>query len=223
MWSSLAVLLSGAVLTAAAAFWVLRAYRRAGGGVRSRMPALMLCGAVAVAALGIYIATGRPELADAPYAARLEALKQRDATTFTADETLAVLHEAARRNPRDPLPLFYTGQLLFDQGRDREAAAAFDGALRREPRLAEAMLGLGRALVRIEEGRVTPEALALFQQAGALTNDPAPWIYQAMAAMEENREADARALWGEAYTRMTPDDPRRDMARQMSANTRGGG
>jgi hypothetical protein len=41
------------------------------------------------------------------------------------------------------------------------------------------------------EGRVTPEALALFQQAGALSDDPAPWIYQAMAAMENGRD-DAR-------------------------------
>jgi cytochrome c-type biogenesis protein CcmH len=223
VWSSLAVLLSGAVITVAAAYWVLRAYRRAGGGVRSRMPAMMLCGIVSVVALGVYITIGRPELPDAPYQERLAALKQRDASTFTPEETIAVLHEAARNNPRDPLPLFYTGQLLFGQGRDREAAAAFDAALRREPRLAEAMLGFGRALVRIEEGRVTPEALALFQQAGALTNDPAPWIYQAMAAMEENREADARTYWSEAYTRMTPDDPRRDMARQMSVNPRGGG
>jgi cytochrome c-type biogenesis protein CcmH len=202
---------------------VLRAYRRAGGGVRSRMPALMLCAIVSVVALGIYISIGRPELSDAPYAARLEALKQRDPSTFTSDESLAVLHEAAREHPNDPLPLFYSGQLLFGQGRDREAAAAFEGALRRDPRLAEAMLGLGRALVRIEDGRVTPEALALFQQAGALTNDPAPWIYQAMAAMEENRETDARAHWAEAYARMSPDDPRRTMARQMSLNTRGGG
>jgi cytochrome c-type biogenesis protein CcmH len=220
VWSSLAVLLIGAVITAAAAFWVLRAYRRAGGGARSRMPALMLCAIVSVAALGVYITIGRPELPDAPYEARLEALKQREPSTFTADESLAILREAARADPRDPLPLFYSGQLLFGQGRDREAAAAYDAALRRDPRLAEAMLGLGRALVRIEEGRVTPEALALFQQAGALTNDPAPWIYQAMAAMEESREADARSLWDEAYTRMSPDDPRRDMARQMS---RGGG
>jgi cytochrome c-type biogenesis protein CcmH len=187
------------------------------------MPAMMLCAIVSLVGLGIYITIGRPELPDAPYKARLEALTERDPSTFTADETLAILHQTARTNPRDPLPLFYSGHLLLGQGRDREAAAAFDGALRRDPRLAEAMLGLGRALVRIEDGRVTPEALTLFQQAGALTNDPAPWIYQAMAAMEENREADARAFWSEAYTRMAPDDPRRDMARQMSAGARRGG
>lgn len=223
MWSSLAVLLIGAVLTAGAGYWVLRAYRRAGGGVRSPMPALMTSGVIAVLGLGIYLAIGRPELPDAPYQARLAALKDRNPETFTPDETLAVLHEAARENPRDPLPLFYTGQLLLDQGRAEEAARAYDAALRRDPRLAEAMLGLGRSLVRIENGRVTPEALGLFQQAGALTNDPAPWIYQAMAAMQENHDDDARRFWGEAYTRMPENDPRRDMARQMSANPRRGG
>jgi cytochrome c-type biogenesis protein CcmH len=215
VWSSLAVLLTGAVLAAGAGFWVLRAYRRAGGGTRSPIPALTACVLVALAGLGAYLAIGRPELPDAPYATRLEQLKARDPTSLSADEAMAILHEAARENPRDPLPHFYTGQLLLDQGRAQEAARSFDAALRRDPRLAEAMLGLGRALVRIEDGRVTPEALALFQQAGTLSNDPAPWIYQAMAAMEEGR--DARAMWAEAYTRMDPADPRREMARRMSA------
>jgi cytochrome c-type biogenesis protein CcmH len=214
--SALAVFLAAAILTAAAAFWVLRAYRRAGGGSRTAFPALTACAVVALAALGGYLMVGSPELAGASYRDRLEALKQRDPSTYSVEDALAILHEAARDNPRDALPHFYTGQLLLDQNRPQEAARAFDAALRREPELAEAMLGLGRALVRIENGRVTPEALALFEQAAAYTDDPAPWIYQAMAAMEENREADARRLWGEALARMAADDPRREMARRMS-------
>lgn len=217
MWTSLVVLLIAAVLTAGAGFWVLRAYRRAGGGMRSPIPALAACGAVALAALTAYLAIGRPELPDAPYAERLEALKSRDLESLTFDEALAILHDRSRQDPSDPLSHFYTGELLLRMGRPQEAARAFDLALRREPQLAEAMLGLGRSLVAIEEGRVTPEALALFQQAGALTNDPAPWIYQAMAAMEQGNEADTRRLWGEALTRMSPDDPRREMATRMSS------
>jgi len=217
VWTSLVVLLIAAVLTAGAGFWVLRAYRRAGGGMRSPIPALAACGAVALAALTAYLAIGRPELPDAPYAERLEALKSRDLESLTFDEALAILHDRSRQDPSDPLSHFYTGELLLRMGRPQEAARAYDLALRREPQLAEAMLGLGRSLVAIEEGRVTPEALALFQQAGALTNDPAPWIYQAMAAMEQGNEADTRRLWGEALTRMSPDDPRREMAARMSS------
>lgn len=215
MTNALAVLLTAAVLCAGSAFWVLRAYRRAGGGSRGPLPALISVGAVAIAALTAYLVVGRPELADAPYAARLEALKQRDPTTFSVDEALAVLAEAAREHPADPLPHFYSGQLLLDQGRAEEAIHAFDAALRRQPENAEALLGLGRAMVRMDEGRVSPEAIAVFQQAAQLTNDPAPWIYQAMAAMEDGRTADVRRLWGEALQRMAPDDPRRAMAQQM--------
>ncbi len=217
MLSALVVLLVAALLSSGAAFWVLRAYKRAGGGARTAFPALTMCAVVGLIALGGYLIVGNPELPDAPYSARLEALKQRDVASLTVDEALAILHEASRDNPQDPLPHFYTGQLLLDQGRAQEAARAFDAALRREPELAEAMMGLGRAMVRIDGGRVSPDALALFQQAAQHTEDPAPWIYQAMAAMEENREADARRLWGEALSRMAADDPRREMARQMSA------
>lgn len=212
----LSVLLVGALLCAGAAFWVLRAYKRAGGGARTAFPALTACAVVGIATLGAYLLIGSPELPGGAYAQRLEAVKLRELSTYTVDEALAVLHEAARENPNDPLPHFYTGQLLLDQGRAPEAARAFDAALRREPQLAEAMMGLGRSLVRIEQGRVTPEALALFQQAGMLTNDPAPWIYQAMAAMETNQADDARRFWGEALTRMGPDDPRREMAQRMA-------
>jgi len=212
----LSVLLVGALMCAGAAFWVLRAYRQAGGGARTAFPALAACAVVAIATLGAYLLIGHPELAGGAYADRLAALKQRDITTYSVDEALAILHEAARDNPDDPLPHFYTGQLLLNQGRPHEAARAFDAALRREPRLAEAMMGLGRAMVRIEQGRVTPEALALFQQAGELTDDPAPWIYQAMAATEGGRNADARRLWGEALARMSADDPRREMAQRMA-------
>jgi len=215
----LSVLLVGAVLIAAAAFWVLRAYRRAGGGARTAFPALAVCGLVALATLGAYLLSGRPELPDAPFEARLEALKGRDPTSYTVDEALAVLNEAARDTPADPLPHFYMGQLLLGQGRPQEAARSFDAALRRDPQLVDAMLGLGRSMVAIEQGRVTPEALALFQQAAQFTEDPTPWIYQAMAAMERNDDAETRRLWGEALTRMSPEDPRREMASRMARGT----
>lgn len=207
---------AGLVMVGATMVWVLRAYRRAGGGAHSPAPALIACGAVAVLGLVIYLINGRPELPDAPFQARLEALKQRDPSTYTADEALAVLTVAARENPDDPYPHLYSGQLLLAQGRGAEAARAFDAALRRDPRLAEALVGLGRAIVATENGVITPEAIAAFQQAATLTDDPAPWIYQALGAMERNDEPEARRLWGEALARMSEDDPRREMARRMA-------
>lgn len=213
--TALYVLLVAAAMTAAAAFWTLRAYRVAGGGATSPVPSMIACGVVALAALSAYLIVGRPELPDAPYAARLAALRDRDPSTFSPDEALAVLDQAAKQHPGDARPHFFSGEVLLDQGRAAEAAREFDAALRRDPNMAEAMMGLGRALVRINR-RVTPEALAQFQQAAARTNDPAPWVYQAMAAMQDGRAADARRFWGEALARMAVDDPRREMARRMS-------
>lgn len=215
MWTSLFVLLAAAVLCAGAFFWVLRAYRHAGGGARSALPMLAACGAVGLAALGLYLAIGRPELPDAPYRERLAALQERDPASYNAEEALAVLAQAARNSPADPMPHFYSGEVLRRMGRAEEAARAYDAALRRSPDLVEAMMGLGRSLVAVEQGRVTPQALDLFRRAGALSDDPAPWLYQAMAAMELGE--DARPFWREALSRMDADDPRRQMVREQLA------
>jgi cytochrome c-type biogenesis protein CcmH len=204
------------LLTAVTAVWGLAAYRRAeGAGEAQPLPALAACAVIVLVTIGGYAAIGHPEMEDAPYRERMAALRMRNPETYTLDESLAVLSEVAKEDPRDPLPFLYSGNLLLASDRPREAARAFDTALRRDPRLAEAMVGMGRALYRIE-GQVTPQAQALFEQAGALSNDPAPWIYLAMGAMERDRAAEARRYWAEAYARMTPEDPRREMALRMS-------
>jgi cytochrome c-type biogenesis protein CcmH len=200
------------LLTIAAVFWLLRAYHS--GGVKPR-EALAVSAAIGVLALVAYLFTGSPELPGASYETRLAALKQRPPTTYTYDEAIALIAEGAREHPDDPMPHLYTGQLLLQQGRAQEAARAFDSALRREPRLAAALMGMGESLAYID-GRISPEALAFFEQAGPLSNDPAPWVWQATAAMESGRDADARRFWGEALVRMGPDDPRREMARRFS-------
>jgi cytochrome c-type biogenesis protein CcmH len=213
--SQLLVLTIAAVIAFAAAFWTLRAYREAGG--RRARGSLMFAGAMGLVTLGTYLVIGRPELPDAPYAARLEALKQRDPATYNGEEWIVLLAEAAKANPDDPTPHFMTGQMYLANRRPEDAARAFDAALRRDPLSAPALMGLGRALMAINQGSVSPEALAAFVQASALDDaDPAPWLYQAIAAMEANDGAEARRLWGEAYRRMGEDDPRREMALRMS-------
>jgi cytochrome c-type biogenesis protein CcmH len=210
--NGLFVLLIGAVLSAGAGFWALRAYRRAGGD--APRAALAACALTALAALGAYLAVGKPSLPGAPYAERLSALLDRDPRSYSSEERVAVLSHFAKQHPDDFEPHFFSGQELLAQGRAREAAAAFEAALRRDPISGEALLGLGRALVSIE-GRVTPEAQAVFLQAGERSADPAPWIYLAMAAMEQSDAEAARAHWRQALSRMPPDDPRRAMVLQQ--------
>src|SRR5690606_21723546 len=108
------------------------------------------CAGVGILGLMAYLAIGNPELAGGSYADRLEALKGRDPTTWAPDEALAVLSEAARANPEDPLPHFYSGQVLMVLQRPQDAARSYDAALRRDPRFVDALMGLGRAMVEME-------------------------------------------------------------------------
>lgn len=217
MPQSWAVFAVGAVLTAIVTVWGLAVYRRAeGAGEAQPLPALIACAVIVLTAVGAYAGIGHPSLKGGSYQERLEALRHRDPSTYTFDEALAVLSEAAKDDPRDPLPYLYSGDLLLRTERPQEAARAYDAALRRDPELAEAMLGLGKAMVAADGGTVSPEALELFRQAGARMSDPAPWIYLALEAMQHDRAVEARRYWGEAYSRMRPDDPRREMAQRFS-------
>lgn len=215
MLSQLLVLTIAAVISLGVAIWTMRAYREAGG--RRARGSMMFAGVVGLVALGTYLVIGRPELPDAPYRARLAEIKARPASSYNGEEWIAFLSDAAKTNPDDAGPLFMIGQVYLANRRPEEAARAFDAALRRDPLLTPALLGLGRALMAINEGRVSPEALAAFQQAAALDDaDPTPWLYQALAAMEADDGAEARRLWGETHRRMRADDPRREMALRMS-------
>ena len=215
MLSALVVLLVAAAFCAGAVFWVLRAYRRAGGA--ARLPALAAGVLAALTGLGVYLVIGNPYLQDAPYAARIEMLKQRDPRTSSAEEALAMWAEIAKAYPRLAEPHARSGAILLQLGRAADAARSYDAALRREPDSPEALMGLGRALVQMD-GAPSPQALALFQRAGEVSDDPAPWIYQAWAAMEAGQGDQARRFWREALERMAPDDPRRPMAQQMASD-----
>lgn len=210
------VILVGALLAAGAAFWTLRAARRAGGDARVGRVVLFTLAGASVFALGVYLVNGRPDLPGAAYADRLEALAQQPIESYTADEALAVLGERARETPNDAAPHLYTGEILLASGRPEEAARAFDAALRRDPQSADALVGLAKSMVTID-GRFTPESLAMLEQASALTDEPTPWIYRAMAAMEQDNAADTRRMWSEALSRMSADDPRREMARRFAS------
>lgn len=210
------VMLAGALLAAGAAFWTLRATRRAGGDARVGRLVLVVCAAASVVALGVYLLNGRPTLVGGAYAERLEALRQRPEETYNAEEWLAVLAADSRANAADPWPYLATGEIYLRTNRPQEAARAFDAALRRDPRSVDALIGVARSIATIEGG-FTPDALAYLEQASAIGDDPAPWIYRAMAAMEADNAAETRRMWGEALARMGPDDPRREMARRFAS------
>ena len=222
--TSLLVFAIAAGFAALGGWWIMRAFARANDAAvkpRARLWALGLAGLAALATLGLYAAIGRPDLPDQPYAARLQAIKETDPTQMSADQILAVLGERARLDRRDPRPHIFTGEILAEQGRDEEAARAYEAALRRDPMSPAALMGLGRVSVRLQAGAITPQTLALFQAAAMSSpKDPTPWLYQALAATQERRYADALTLWPEVKKRLAPDDPRHAMVAAMIAEAR---
>lgn len=221
----MAVLSFGALAAAAACAWVARAYARAGG--QPGGSSLGACAGAAIAVLGLYLMIGKPTAAGQPHAERLETLRERvktgGAAQLSLEEQLALLQARTRTTPDDAQAQRLSGRVLAALGRDLEAARAFQASLRREPNDAATLLDLGRLSIRLNQGVMTPDTLALFERACELDpSDPAAWLYQAIAASEAGRRRDAERLWSETLTRLPPGDPRRDMAARMRDAAREG-
>jgi cytochrome c-type biogenesis protein CcmH len=214
----------GALIVAAAAWWMMRAYVRAEPGKPRPTLPLIAAGSVGAGALGLYLLLGAPDLPDSPHAPRMEALKGAaavDPEKLRPEERLMLLQQAARDNPTDFRPLFFSGLVLSDLGRDEEAARAFDAALRRKPDEPSVMLALGRTLVRTGQGAIPKQAVALFAEAERLDpKNPIPVFYQALAASQDGRWADATRLWTRARHLFPQEDPRQTMVAQMLEEAR---
>jgi cytochrome c-type biogenesis protein CcmH len=218
MTAALFLFLPAALLAAAAAWWVARAYGRAGGKAEAALLGIVFA---LLGAGALYLGIGRPELPDEPHAQRMAALMNKDPSALTANELLAVLDERARTDKDDARPLIFSGEILTQLGRPDIAISKFHAALARDPKAVGALVGLGRAQVVLDQGKVTDQAQKAFKQARALTpDDPIPWLYLALGASQEEAYAEAVTLWPEALKRLPSGDPRRQMAGQMLAEAR---
>jgi cytochrome c-type biogenesis protein CcmH len=215
MISALFLFIPAALFGAAGVWWVSRAYAKAGGGAKAGLTGA----AIGLgAALALYLALGRPDLPDEPFGERMAGLLQKNPTTMTAQELLAVLEARAKVDTADPRPLIFAGDIMADQGRPDLAADRYRAALQRDANATPALIGLGRALAATGQGEVPPEALVLFKRAAELAPDDAvPWLYQGLAANQEGRYAEALAIWPEVLKRLPADDPRRQMVAAMTA------
>lgn len=207
-----------ALIGLAAVLWPLRAFLGAGGG-GSRAAALSVALLTVACAFGVYLSAGKPAMADNPFAARITALEAiaKDAPQrLDNEQMLAILAARARRSPTEPQPHFFSGMIYASEGRYEEAARAYDAALRRDPTNAATMIELGAAMVAMDDRIVSPEALALFQEAGRLRpDDVRPVFFQALEASQNGRKDEALLLWPRVLSMLAPEDPRRQMATMM--------
>ncbi|MEL6957261.1 MAG: hypothetical protein AAFO88_11525, partial [Pseudomonadota bacterium] len=78
-------------------------------------------GGAVVLAAAIYIAVGRPGMADQPMSKRTAELERKAPDEMTPAEWLARLEVLTQERPEDPQPHFFIGQMLANQGRDEDA------------------------------------------------------------------------------------------------------
>ncbi|MFO1187681.1 MAG: tetratricopeptide repeat protein [Alphaproteobacteria bacterium] len=202
----LAALLTIGVLVVV--FWPVAVHQNAPSaegapGRRTRYVMLALAAAVPVLAMATYLADGRPDLPDRPYAKR-EA--ERVAAGLPSDRERALVNELAAqmgRHPENAQGWSILGDAYVREGRFEEAAAAFGNALAIKPGDPELSSALGEARTLQAGGEVTAEAESAFRD--ALKADGAQYkarFFLALAKAQrgegEAAKADLAALLSEA-------------------------
>jgi len=166
---NLALLSLGFLCVGLAAMVILRA-----GGATASRKWLTLSAFIAAGIAGItYLAIGKPTMPDAPLNQRLAGLRGSDLETMPNEAIEVLLQDALRRQPDDPRPHAFYGRVLMSEGRYDEALRAFMGALRRDPKFADALAGVGQCLLAIH-GAPTPQALSALEQAVAAMPEDEP-------------------------------------------------
>ncbi|MBX3477486.1 MAG: c-type cytochrome biogenesis protein CcmI [Brevundimonas sp.] len=170
---------------------------------------LAAAGATALAALGLYAATGAPGLPDQPFARRVEAWAAQPQTLDPA-QLAAVVERAVRDRPDDPEALRMLGAARFEAGDPVGAASAFRRVLTLSPDDPQSWARLGESLVRANQGAVGGDAEAAFSE--ALKRDPdqlGARYFLGEAALSRGEAARVRDLWGPLIAALDPADPRR--------------
>jgi cytochrome c-type biogenesis protein CcmH len=175
-----------------------------------RLPVLMAVALAASAALVVYLAVGRPGMADQPFAARLASWRAADPASLDPSELAAVLTRMTRERPNDAEAFHYLAIAQGAAQNPAEAVRAMRRAVRLAPQRADLWELLGEALISEAGGEVTPEAQDAFRQ--TLARDPravAARFHLARAQIAAGDKAGGIAAWRALLADLSAEDPRR--------------
>lgn len=147
---------------------------------------------VPLLALSVYIAVGSPNLPGSPFAARQQAaIEQQDMAAL-----IVKVEEHLRKNPVDGRGWKIIAPAYLQQGRFRDAAAAYGRVLDIQGRDPEVLTSYAEALVMSQQGLVTEQARAAFLE--AVLQDRAQFkavFYLGLAESQDGRPREAIKLW----------------------------
>ncbi|MBV8848108.1 MAG: c-type cytochrome biogenesis protein CcmI [Methylobacteriaceae bacterium] len=142
--------------------------------------------------LGLYSRFGRPDLPDAPLAARLQAT---DPGKMDMAAAIVRIEAHLREHPDDGRGWNVIAPVYLRLGRVGDARRAFSEAIRLLGDSPVREAGLGEALLAEAQGVVTAEARRAFEKASADPSLPQPRYYLGLAALQDGKPDDARAIW----------------------------
>jgi len=158
---------------------------------------------------GIYAKTGSPDLPAQPLAERLA----RPPNQNTPAELIARAEAHLTLNPDDGQGWEVLAPIYLRMGRPADAVTAYRNAIRLNGDSAERQIGLGQALTAAAEGKVTPEAEAVFQHALALDpKDMRPQFFIIDGWIQQGRLPEARDLIRKLLVEAPADIPWREQA-----------
>jgi cytochrome c-type biogenesis protein CcmH len=165
--------------------------------------------------LGLYTRLGRPDLPDAPLSARLQSSDPGKMDLATA---VVRIEGHLREHPEDGRGFDVIAPVYLRLGRIEDARRAFNEAIRLLGDSPARETGLGEAIVADAQGIVTADARQAFEKASAA--DPAlpqPRYYLGLAAMQDGKADEARAIWTKLADEAPADAPWAAEVRQRIA------
>lgn len=194
-----------AILTALAAFLLavlLRAPRKGWEAI----------GAALLVGIAGYAFQASPGLSGAPKEAPDQAVKS-GAAMVQARQQLAQAQASGQGLNR----WLVIGDALARNGQYGDAAGVILGAVKQDPKNADAWLAMANALVGHAEGNLTPAALYAYGRAAqADPAHPGPPFFLGLALAQSGKLTEARGLWAELLARSPKDAPwRGDLAERL--------
>lgn len=187
-------------------FHVEHQQRRGQSLGKSTSPPWGLMVGLGLASVLLYTLLGRPDQPGQPFANTLHVLETKartDPANLSNDEVEILLSARARREPADPRPHFFLGELYSAAGRDEDAARAFQAALARDPENGVAMIRLAGLLIRLDGGVVSPEIERALQTAQKRApDDPMAGVFLGLAARQRGDALLAEQLWAESLAKV---------------------
>jgi cytochrome c-type biogenesis protein CcmH len=193
---------------------------------RGARPLAIVVGIALIAVSGgLYLALGRPGLPASPYDPTAEQLAAREGMLREVDTMVAGLAARLKAQPNDPTGWRMLGWSYLQLGKVDDGVDALKKAVALDGKNAPLRSLLGEGLVRQADGKITPEALAAFDEALKLdAKEPRARFYKGLALMQAGKDQEALDAWN-AIVRDGPPDAEwlpavRDQAAALAAKLR---